>query len=282
MAIIDFPQNPQVNETVTVANVTWTWDGVAWSIISTVAGGGQVGSGISEINADSGSITGETSITLAGGTDIETSATGSTLTVNYTGSGGGGGGGGGASNLGDLNDVNISGVQENEVLKYVAGEWTNATDATGDGGGGGGGANNYADLGDIPSGHTPDEFYESAIVTFRVNNTGASAYTFAPHYSGDNPTIFVLSGTTVAFDLSQISGHPFLIQDSTGINITSGLVHVGTDGTVSTDTNAQGQTGGTLYWRIPEATASPPNYRYQCQSHSAMVGPITIKDFSAI
>lgn len=280
MAIIDFPQNPQVNETVTVANVTWTWDGVAWSIISTVAGGGQVGSGISEISADSGSITGQTSITLAGGTDIETSATGSTLTVNYTGSGGGGGGGG-ASNLGDLNDVNISGVQENEVLKYVAGEWTNATDATGDGGGGGG-ANNYADLGDVPVGHTPDEFYESAIATLRVNNNGTSAYTFNSHYTGDNPTIFVLSGTTIAFDLTDISGHPFLIQDSVGSNITSGLVHVSTDGTTSFNTNAQGQSSGTLYWRIPEATASPPNYRYQCQSHTAMVGAITIKDFSAI
>lgn len=281
MAIIDFPQNPQVNETVTVSNVTWTWDGVAWSIISTVAGGGQVGSGISEISADSGSITGQTSITLAGGTDIETSATGSTLTVNYTGSGGGGGGGGGASNLGDLNDVNISGVQENEVLKYVAGEWTNATDATGDGGGGGG-ANNYADLGDVPVGHTPDEFYESAIATLRVNNNGTSAYTFNSHYTGDNPTIFVLSGTTIAFDLTDISGHPFLIQDSVGSNITSGLVHVSTDGTTSFNTNAQGQSSGTLYWRIPEATASPPNYRYQCQSHTAMVGAITIKDFSAI
>lgn len=281
MAIIDFPQNPQVNETVTVANVTWTWDGVAWSIISTVAGGGQVGSGISEISADSGSITGETSITLAGGTDIETSATGSTLTVNYTGSGGGGGGGGGASNLGDLNDVNISGVQENEVLKYVAGEWTNATDATGDGGGGGG-ASNYADLGDVPVGHTPDEFYESAIATLRVNNNGTSAYTFNSHYTGDNPTIFVLSGTTVAFDLSQIGGHPFAIQDSTGTNYNTGLVHVATDGTVSTESNAQGKSSGTLYWRIPEATASPPNYRYQCTSHIGMVGAITIKDFSAI
>lgn len=279
MAIIDFPQNPQVNETVTVANVTWTWDGVAWSIISTVAGGGQVGSGISEISADSGSITGQTSITLAGGTDIETSATGSTLTVNYTGSGGGGGGG--ASNLSDLGDVNISGVQENEVLKYVAGEWTNATDATGDGGGGGG-ASNYADLGDVPVGHTPDEFYESAIATLRVNNNGTSAYTFNSHYTGDNPTIFALSGTTIAFDLTDISGHPFLIQDSVGSNITSGLVHVSTDGTTSFNTNAQGQSSGTLYWRIPEATASPPNYRYQCQSHTAMVGAITIKDFSAI
>ena len=134
----------------------------------------------------------------------------------------------------------------------------------------------------MPTGLTPANFYESAITTFRVDNNSASAYTFNSHYTGDNPTIYVISGTTVAFDLSQISGHPFEIQDSTGSAYSTGLVHVATDGTVSTGSNAQGKDSGVLYWRIQESLSSPPNYRYQCTSHSLMVGPITIKRLSTL
>lgn len=140
----------------------------------------------------------------------------------------------------------------------------------------------FGDLTDAPSGLTPANFYESAITTFRVTNTGSSSYEFDSHYSGSNPTIFVLSGTTVAFDLTAIGGHPFAIQDSTGTNYNTGLVHVATDGTVSTGSNAQGKSSGTLYWRIQETLGSPPNYRYQCTSHIGMVGAITIKRISSI
>ena len=53
-----------------------------------------------------------------------------------------------------------------------------------------------------------------------------------------------------------------------------------TAGVVSTGSNAQGQTGGTLYWKIPANISG--NYAYQCTSHSAMRGTITIKQISAI
>ena len=140
----------------------------------------------------------------------------------------------------------------------------------------------FGDLTDAPSGLTPANFYESAITTFRVTNTGSSSYEFDSHYSGSNPTIFVLSGTTVAFDLTAIGGHPFAIQDSTGTNYNTGLVHIDTDGTITTGSNAQGKSSGTLYWRIQESLGSPPNYRYQCTSHVSMVGAITIKRISSI
>lgn len=279
---IDFPNSPALNDTHIVGNITWTWTGSAWAILSSVGGGGGVGTQntFATVAGDSGSVEASSptdTLTIAGGTDISTTVTGSTVEIAYTGSGGGGGGG--ASSLNELSDVNISNPQEGEVLKYSAGEWANGTDATG---GGGGGASNYTDLGDRPVGHTVAEFYEHAIATLRVDNVNADAYTFNSHYSGDNPTIYVISGTTIAFDLTDIGGHPFLIQDSTGTNITTGLVHVATDGTVSSNTNAQGQSSGVLYWRVPETLASPPNYRYQCQSHSAMVGAITIKRLSTL
>jgi plastocyanin len=75
-------------------------------------------------------------------------------------------------------------------------------------------------------------------------------------------------------------GHPFLIQTSGGANYNTGLVHVSTTGTVMTGSSAQGQTSGTLYWKIPNSISG--NYRYICSIHGSMVGVITVKDFAII
>ena len=48
----------------------------------------------------------------------------------------------------------------------------------------------------------------------------------------------------------------------------------------SQDLPPQGKTSGTLYWKIPSVISG--NYAYQCNSHSAMRGTITIKQISAI
>jgi hypothetical protein len=125
---------------------------------------------------------------------------------------------------------------------------------------------------------TIDKIYLPAITMLRVTNTGASAYLF-DQYSGNNPTIYAVNGMTIAFNL-QASGHPFLIQNSAGVNYSTGLVHVATNGTVSTGVNAQGKDSGTLYWKIP--TDISGGYRYQCSLHGSMVGSITIKAFSTL
>ena len=144
-----------------------------------------------------------------------------------------------------------------------------------------GGASDFDALGDATTASlTIDKIYEPAIAMLRVDNSGTSAYTFPSHYSGSNPTIYALAGTTIAFDLDQIGGHPFEIQDPTSSPYNTGLVHVSSTGTVSTGSNAQGQSSGTLYWRIPESISG--TYRYQCQLHASMVGGITIKRLSVI
>jgi plastocyanin len=103
---------------------------------------------------------------------------------------------------------------------------------------------------------------------------------FNNQYSGNNPTIYAISGTTIAFNLN-VTGHPFLIKTSGGgSNYDTGLIHVATDGTVSMGTNAQGKTTGTLYWQVPAAISGA--YAYQCSIHSGMLGVITIKDISTI
>ena len=142
------------------------------------------------------------------------------------------------------------------------------------------GATAFTGLSDaISASLTIDKIYLPAITMLTVTNNGASAYRFDQYGASDDPTIFAINGTTIAFNL-QASGHPFLIQDNTGVNFNTGLVHVTTTGVVTTGSSAQGKDSGTLYWKIPDTVSG--NYRYQCGSHAAMIGTITIKNFGSI
>lgn len=126
------------------------------------------------------------------------------------------------------------------------------------------------------------DIYEHAIATLRMGNVGISAYTIDSHYTGNNPTITVLTGTTIAFDLDGIGGHPFELQDNTLSALTTNLVHVASNGTVSTNSAAQGQSSGMLYWRVDDAITNNTNYVYQCTSHSAMFGTMKVKNMDNI
>ena len=127
-----------------------------------------------------------------------------------------------------------------------------------------------------------NDVYEHAIATLRMGNVGIAAYTIDSHYTGNNPTITVLTGTTIAFDLDGIGGHPFELQDNTLSALTTNLVHVASDGTVSTNSNAQGKSSGTLYWRVADSITNNTNYVYQCQSHGPMFGTMKIKNMDNI
>jgi hypothetical protein len=153
---------------------------------------------------------------------------------------------------------------------------TGATGATGPAG-----TTNFGSLNDITSASvTVDEIYESAIATLAVSNQGTTAYRFTSHYGlSNNPVVYAISGTTIAFNLAN-AGHPFAIQTADGNNFSEGLVHVDTNGIISTASNAQGKTSGTLYWRIRQNITG--GYRYQCLSQPAMGNTIIIKDISTI
>jgi len=130
---------------------------------------------------------------------------------------------------------------------------------------------------------TIDEVAYSAIARLVVTANGTTAYQFNSHYSGDDPTIYVLGGATIAFLLNEAS-HPFKLQEDVGtgfVDITAGLIHVTSAGTVTTDASAQGKTSGTLYWNVP-ITAASGGYRYICGSHAGMTGTITHKSLSSI
>ncbi len=142
------------------------------------------------------------------------------------------------------------------------------------------GATAFTGLSDVSSASlTVDKIYLPAITMLTVTNNGATAYRFDQYGTTDDPTIIALNATTIAFNLN-VTGHPFLIQDNTGTNYNTGLVHVTTGGTVTTGASAQGKDSGTLYWKIPDSISG--SYRYQCSIHAAMIGTITIKNFATI
>lgn len=143
------------------------------------------------------------------------------------------------------------------------------------------GVTNFDDLTDAQTANlaTIDEFVVRSGMHFEVDNVGATSYTFNPLYSGNNPTIYVISGMQISFKLN-VGGHPFEIQDGTLTALTTNLLHIAEDGTPSANTAAQAKDGGTLIWSIPENTSG--TFAYQCTLHPAMVGQIVVKRLSSL
>lgn len=300
---LNFPTNPTNGTTYSDGTSTWQYDGTAWVLLASGAGFNS----FKTISGDSGSTTANSvtdTLNIVGGTGISTAVSGDTLTITNTGSGAGGGGqniwyvvagdsgsvvpnsttdqlnivggtdittsvandtvtinytgsGGGATSLNDLTDVNTQGLGSGSIL-----------------------VNNSAQSAFVPTSWSVDQMYMPAITMLVPIAIEARAYSFDQYGSTENPTIYAISATTIAFDLQGISGHPLLIQDPTGTNYNTGLIHVSPDGVVSTGSNAQNKDSGVLYWKVPFGISG--NYRYQCSAHAPMVGAITIKAFNAI
>ena len=133
-----------------------------------------------------------------------------------------------------------------------------------------------------------------AAVTYDISANGSSAYIVSNMGFGkggaafNNPELTVRNESTVAFDLNGLAGaHPFYIRSgASGTNYFSNtLIHVATDGTISTGASAQGKNSGVLYWQIPHDIVSSgrDSYTYVCSSHpSNMKGNVHVKDTGAI
>ena len=215
-------------------------------------------------------------VQLAKYTDITSGPAGPTGNTGATGATGATGNTGPTGATGATGSQGIQGIQGIQGATGNTGP-TGATGATGPAGANG--ATTFAALTDNAS-LTVDKFYLPAITRLAVTASGSSAYLF-DQYSGPNPTIYAISGTTIAFDLGTgaLSSHPFLIRYS-GANYDTGLTHVTSAGVVTTGSAAQGKTSGTLYWKVPANING--SYGYLCSNHGSMIGVISIKDISAI
>ena len=240
---------------------------------STIAVAGQ-----SSVVADSSTDT----LTLVAGSNITitTDASTDTITIN---SAGGGSASDSFTNIAVAGQSNVVADSSTDTLTFAGGTGiqittNNSTDTITITSTVTAGATTFAALTDTAS-LTVDLFYLPAITRLDVTANGSSAYRFDQYSTTDNPTIYALAGTTIAFNLAGASSHPFLIRYS-GANYSTGLVHVTTGGTVTTGASAQAKQSGTLYWKIPAGISG--DYGYLCQSHGGMVGIITIKASSAI
>lgn len=242
------------------------------STFSTIAVAGQ-----SNVVADGSSDT----LTLVAGTNITITTDASTDTITINSSGGGASSNSFAT-IAVAGQSNVVADSSTDTLTLSAGtgivintnESTDTISITN-------GITQFTSLTDVVNtSMTIDQAYLPAITRLVVTANGSSAYRFDQYGATDDPTIYAISGTTIAFNLNAATGHPFLIQTAVGVNYNDGLIHVDTNGAVSSGANAQGKTSGTLYWKIPYNTTG--NYRYQCQAHGAMQGTINIRDISAI
>lgn len=231
---INFPNTPTVDDTFTVDDVTWIWDGTAWNIVNSGV--------VIPLNTSNGF----QNISVSGQSPVIAETTTDTLTL--------------------IAGTNI------EITTDPASDAITISSSAAAGAA-------FSGLSDVStSSHTIDKVYLPAVSLYEVTNSGTTAY-LIDQFTNQNPTIYALAGTTLAFNLN-IIGHPFQIQNSIGTNYNTGLIHVSIEGVVSTEANAQAKDSGTLYWKIPGTLTG--NYRYQCQFHSGMVGSIVIKNIANI
>jgi plastocyanin len=210
-------------------------------------------------------------------------------TVAYTGLASDLTGGGGAS--GTANTFSTIAVASQtsltadaaDTVEFVAGtNMTIATDAStnkitfNSTGSGGGGSSTFSGLTETALADLDvNDIAGQASVTLNVSALGTSAYRFDTTGTTDNPTIYARAGTTIAFDLTNATGHPFNIETAAGQIVGEGLTHYSPTGAKTSAASAQGKDSGTLYWKIPAGFSG--TYKYQCASHSPMVGDIEIE-----
>lgn len=124
---------------------------------------------------------------------------------------------------------------------------------------------------------TIDEIAFPAITKLEMIPNGTLSW-LIDGYDGENPTIYAISGTTVAF---KILGNSFQLTQSDGTTLfNSGIKHVSPEGTLSSSINAQNKTNGTLYWNIPADLTG--TYKYKSSTNPSMIGEIIIKTISSL
>jgi hypothetical protein len=140
---------------------------------------------------------------------------------------------------------------------------------------------NFSSLGDAATASlTIDEIAHPAANRFVLTAPDDSGWVIEG-FETKNPTLYAISGTTIAFKIGSVfSGFNLTIKDSEG-NYNTGLYHVDQTGATTVGSLAQSKDTGTLYWRIP--FNDPGTYSYTCLGEEAtMTGTITIINITTL
>jgi hypothetical protein len=159
------------------------WNGTNWVPADDTAGAGEQNI-FATISADTGNTTANSAsdtLTITGGTNIVTSITGDTLTVDFNGTL--------TTTLAALTDTDVTGIVQGDSLYWNGTDWVVTRSPM-----------TWWELGADGANH------------FTVNGPGFSAAT-------NDPTLYVMRGMTYAFDNSTNGGsHPFRIQSTQGLS----------------------------------------------------------------
>ena len=231
-------------------------------------------SGQNNVVADSGSDT----LTLAAGSNVTLTTNDSTDTVTIAASGGG------SSTLSGLSDTSISSSASGQTLMYDgSNSYDNKQIKVFE--------DNAAFTAAFPLFFGAQMFTISAADTsygYRFENYNSNGTNMDSGAGDAVGTLTVFEDQIMMFQLNQ-GGHAFAIRTgasggNTGTNLTSSnggnnLIHIATDGTVTSGTSANGKTSGTLIWKVPHFGSNQAStYYYQCTAHPAqMYGLIKIR-----
>ena len=180
---IDALADVDTTTTAPTSNQVLKWNGTNWVPADDTAGAGEQNI-FATISADTGNTTANSAsdtLTIAGGTNIATSITGDTLTVDFNGTL--------TTTLAALTDTDVSGIVQGDSLYWNGTDWVVTRSPM-----------TWWELGANGANH------------FTVNGPGFSAAT-------NDPTLYVMRGMTYAFDNSANGGsHPFRIQSTQGLS----------------------------------------------------------------
>ena len=193
--------------------------------------------------------------------------------------------GGGSSTLSGLSDTTIASSAAGQTLLY---DGSDSFD------------NKYVKVFENNSAYTTalPMFFGAQMFTVSAADT-TNGYTFENYNSdgtdannsgsGAGPTLTIFEDQVVVFHLKWGASHPFAIRTgasggSDGTNLVTGnggdnLIHIATNGTVTTGTSANAKTSGYLIWKVPHFGSNQAStYYYQCTAHpGSMYGLIKIR-----
>ena len=251
----------------------WNVTNSAWEpandSTTTNGGGGDTPNLFETFTADTGSTTASSTndtLNIVGGTNISTTLSGDTLTIDMTG----------ALGDADQNVFTTIGADNGSTTATVTTDTINLY--------GGNGITTNLNAGAItisadpaltlPEGTEGQHLYydgtaytsvPSPTLFYYVTANGSSAYRFTgpgQDSSADDPTFYVYRGFTYKFRNTTGSSHPFEIRvASGGAAVTNGV---------------SGSSTGTTTYTVPMSVAAGTTYFYQCTIHGSMIGSIVV------